>query len=67
MKKSATGSVPLGGAFCDTGAEVFINKGVNGRWADTLTNADCAAHEHRSEAELGAECARWLATGEGLE
>ena len=65
MKKNATRSVPLGGAFWDAGAEVFIHKGVNGRWIDTLTKDDCAAYEARAQAELGAECARWLATGEG--
>jgi len=65
MKKNATRSVPLGGAFWDAGAEVFIHKGVNGRWMDTLTDDDSAAYEARAEAELGAECARWLATGEG--
>ena len=37
MKANATKSVPLGGAFWDRGAEVFINKGINGRWKDTLT------------------------------
>ena len=40
MKRNATKSVPLAGAFWDAGAEVFINKGVNGRWRDTLTAAD---------------------------
>jgi aryl sulfotransferase len=63
MKKHATKSVPLGGAFWDAGAEVFINKGVNGRWADSLTADESAAYEQRGEAELGAECARWLAIG----
>jgi aryl sulfotransferase len=63
MKKNATKSVPLGGAFWDAGAEVFINKGVNGRWSDTLTPKESADYEKRAEAELGAECARWLATG----
>jgi aryl sulfotransferase len=65
MKKNATKSVPLGGAFWDAGAEVFINKGVNGRWRDLLTALESAEYERRAEAELGAECARWLATGEG--
>ena len=37
MKANATKSVPLGGAFWDAGAEVFIHKGVNGRWKDTLS------------------------------
>jgi len=66
MKKNATKSVPLGGAFWDGGADAFINKGVNGRWHDTLTAADCADYEARARKELGAECAHWLATGEGL-
>jgi aryl sulfotransferase len=46
-------------------AEVFINKGVNGRWKDVLTTADSAEYEARAAAELGPDCARWLATGEG--
>ena len=64
MKKNATKSVPLGGAFWDAGAEVFINKGVNGRWRDTLTPEEVAAYQTRSRTELGDECAHWLATGE---
>ncbi len=63
MKKNATMSVPLGGAFWDAGAEVFINKGVNGRWTETLSSDECEAYERRAEAELGPECARWLAQG----
>ena len=42
---------------------MFINKGTNGRWADTLTPEDVAEYEARAERELGPECARWLATG----
>ncbi len=64
MKANATKSVPLGGAFWDAGAQVFINKGVNGRWHDTLSAADSAAYERRALAELGPGCARWLAAGE---
>jgi len=64
MKKNATKSVPLGGAFWDAGAEVFINKGVNGRWTDTLTPEEVAEYEKRSRTELGDACAYWLATGE---
>jgi aryl sulfotransferase len=66
MKRNATKSVPLGGAFWDAGAQVFINRGVNGRWAETLTPEDVAEYEERAVQELGPECARWLATGEGL-
>lgn len=66
MKQNATKSVPLGGAFWDAGAQVFINKGVNGRWAETLTPEEVTEYETRAVDELGPECARWLATGEGL-
>lgn len=66
MKKHATMSVPLGGAFWDAGAEVFIHRGVNGRWKETLTGKEVMEYEAQAERELGAECALWLATGEGL-
>jgi aryl sulfotransferase len=63
MKNNATRSVPMGGAFWDGGAEVFINKGVNGRWRDVLTDDDCRRYEARAVAELGEACAHWLMTG----
>jgi aryl sulfotransferase len=66
MKQHATKSVSLGGAFWDAGAQVFIHRGVNGRWATTLTPTQVAAYEARALQELGPACARWLATGEGL-
>ncbi len=65
MKANATKSVPLGGAFWDAGAGVFINKGVNGRWSETLTAEDCEEYEQRAVKKLGADAARWFATGEG--
>jgi len=64
MKANATKSVPLGGAFWDEGAKVFINKGVNGRWTETLTKEDSAGYEARMKEVLGEEGARWFATGE---
>ena len=64
MKRNAAKSVPLGGAFWDAGAEVFIHKGTNGRWAEVLTARDVAEYEARALHELGPACARWLATGE---
>jgi aryl sulfotransferase len=63
MKQNAIKSVPLGGDFWDGGAKTFINKGVNGRWADTLSDADSLAYETRAELELGKECADWLKLG----
>lgn len=61
MKANATKTTPLGGAFWDAGAETFINKGTNGRWQNELPREDSAAYEARAVAELGEECAAWLA------
>ena len=66
MKRNPSKSVPLGGTFLEGGAQNFIHQGVNGRWADTLTPAEVAEYEAKAEQELGPDCARWLATGEGL-
>ena len=68
MKAHAAQAAPLGGVFWDGGPEVFINKGTNGRWRDTLTAGDCAAYEMAARRELGEECAAWLAQGsKGLD
>lgn len=67
MKRNAAKSAPVGGTFWDGGAEVFINKGVNGRWTEVLTPAESSEYEARALAELGPACARWLSTGEGLD
>ena len=56
----------MGGAFWDEGAQVFINRGTNGRWTETLTAEDVAEYERWAVRELGTECARWIAMGEGL-
>jgi aryl sulfotransferase len=63
MKANADKVAPLGGGIFQGGAATFINKGSNGRWQDVLSPADCAAYEARALAELGAECAHWLAYG----
>ena len=63
MKANASRAAPLGGVLWDGGAGTFINRGTNGRWRDTLTSADCAEYETRAIAELGPECAAWLANG----
>lgn len=62
MKKNATKTTPLGGAW-DGGAETFVHKGVNGRWMETLSAAESAEYEARAVKELGPECAHWLKTG----
>jgi aryl sulfotransferase len=64
MKANATKVAPLGGAVFDGGAEVFINKGTNGRWRDMLTKQDIVRYETMAREQLGEECALWLATGQ---
>ena len=66
MKDNATLSTPLGGSIFDGGAEVFVNKGTNKRWKDTLSQTDIEIYETRAIEELGEECAHWLATGQFL-
>ncbi len=63
MKEHATLTAPLGGAVWEGGATTFINKGVNGRWRETLSEAESTEYEQRALAELGAKCAHWLANG----
>ena len=63
MKANATKSTPLGGIIWDGGAEVFINKGTNGRWREVLTPEDISRYEATARERLGEECAAWLATG----
>jgi aryl sulfotransferase len=66
MKEHGEKIVPMNGALWNGGTKTFINKGTNGRWRETLTAAESAEYEARALAELGPDCARWLATGEGL-
>ena len=66
MKEHGDKIVPLGGALWTGGTKTFINKGTNGRWRETLNAEESAEYEAKALAELGPECARWLATGEVL-
>jgi aryl sulfotransferase len=66
MKVNASDSVALGGAFLDGGAQTFIHRGVNGRWRDSLSEAESLRYEQIAERELGKECAYWLSTGQYL-
>lgn len=63
MKANATASAPLGGLFWDGGAQVFINKGTNGRWREVLTEDDNRRYEAMARERLGEACAAWLRDG----
>jgi len=66
MKTHAAVCTPTGGAVWEGGAETFIHRGTNRRWAETLTPDDCNIYEERALAELGQDCACWLAGGGGV-
>jgi aryl sulfotransferase len=65
MKANAERFAPGGGAIWQGGADTFIHKGVNGRWKDVLSADSSQAYESMAIEKLGADCARWLLTGEG--
>lgn len=64
MKRHAEQVAPLGGQIFAGGAKTFINKGTNGRWRDVLTAEDIDWYEDMAQAQLGNDCAYWLANGE---
>lgn len=45
------------------GAATFFNTGSNRRWRDVLSAEEIAAYQARALAELGPDCAAWLAGG----
>jgi aryl sulfotransferase len=65
MKAHGAQVAPLGGAGWNGGADTFLHKGTNGRWKDVLSAQESAAFEREALRQLGPDCARWLATGEG--
>jgi aryl sulfotransferase len=67
MKKHAANVAPMGGGIFEGGPEVFIHKGVNGRWRDVLTAQDVADYERTAREQLGEECAAWLKNGSRAE
>lgn len=60
MKAHASQTAPAGGAFWEGGGDSFIHKGTNGRWHETLTQADNARYEALARQKLGEDCASWL-------
>jgi aryl sulfotransferase len=65
MKKNAPDLSPeTYTALFSGGLTNFVNKGKNGRWADTFTEEDIALYEKHRDDNLTPECAHWLETGE---
>ncbi|MFT4248812.1 MAG: sulfotransferase domain-containing protein [Pseudomonas sp.] len=64
MKAHAARYVPHGTGLWQDDGRAFFSAGRAGRWRDTLTPAAGAAYEWHARAELGKDCAHWLACGE---
>ncbi|KAH7025007.1 P-loop containing nucleoside triphosphate hydrolase protein [Microdochium trichocladiopsis] len=56
-------SPPQAAVVWEGGAQTFVNKGTNGRWADVLSAEDNEKYLAKARAELGEEGARWLEKG----
>ncbi|HEY5624580.1 MAG TPA: sulfotransferase domain-containing protein [Gammaproteobacteria bacterium] len=64
MKRNAEDLSPEYSQLFMGGLQSFVNKGTNGRWKDTFTDEDVALYEKHRDANLTADCAHWLETGE---
>ncbi len=63
MKRDGAALLPALGAAFDRGSDRFLNKGVNGRWRDVLTDEDVDLYRRREAAELSPGLLRWLEEG----
>jgi aryl sulfotransferase len=64
MKANAEALAPMIEMVLEGGAQTFINKGENRRWAEVLSAEEAAKAETLARAKLTPDCARWLFTGE---
>jgi aryl sulfotransferase len=64
MKRHASKLSPMLDEVFRGGGASFIHKGTNERWRDALSDADLAKYERAVRANLTADCARWLESGE---
>ena len=63
MKAQGEALLPNIGEHFDHGPKRFLNKGVNGRWRDVLTEADLARYEAVFRRKVSPACADWLEHG----
>ncbi len=63
MKEHASRYVPMGTGLWKDGGRAFFHSGTGGRWQGELPADLSARYEQRAVAELGQECADWLASG----
>ena len=66
MKAQGDAMIPHLRKNFDTGAERFINKGVNGRWKNVLMPEDLARYDTLVRRKLSPSAALWLEHGRRL-
>ncbi|WP_320534013.1 sulfotransferase domain-containing protein [Robbsia andropogonis] len=64
MKHHAARYVPQGSGLWKDGGRAFFSKGQSGRWQGVLPPESSDEYDRHATAELGKDCARWLATAE---
>jgi aryl sulfotransferase len=64
MKKNASKLSGMLDEVFRGGGATFIHRGTNDRWRNLLSQADIDKYEAAARSHLGADCARWLESGE---
>lgn len=63
MRDNFDNIMPGADGVWDGGGKTFMNKGVNGRWLDVLTEDDLKLYESAVGKALSPECRSWLENG----
>jgi aryl sulfotransferase len=63
MKAQGGELLPILDTIFEGGSQTFINKGVNGRWKDVLTDADLARFDRLSTAKFTPSARAWIEGG----
>src|SRR5262249_3575590 len=63
MQAAGAALMPPTKSMFSDGARRFFNKGVNGRWRDTLTDDDLALYDAKGRERISPGLAKWLESG----
>lgn len=63
MREAAETYVPDAGASWQGGAKTFINRGINGRWKDILSQDELMLYDLACDKILSPDCRDWLENG----
>ena len=63
MRANADSYVPDGGISWKGGGKTFLNKGINGRWRDLLSEEELQLYEAATKKSVSFDCRYWLENG----